>query len=360
MKRRAFVKQSALGAFAASSISTWPAARVQAKIPLGMDAHAVRGMRWQAGQLIDYANGLGMRSLLLNGLDYFESLDNSHLQSLQDRLQAQGMRLYFGVGGLSLNSPSYSDRFGTPTELVREGIRIARIFNTPSVNCRIGSIQDRYTEGGIIARMEEISSVLRSMRSEITDVGIKFAIENHAGDMRSEELLQLVDGVGTDICGVMLDPGNSVWAMENPMNQLEMLGKHVLCTSIRDYRVWPSAGGAHFQWTALGEGSMDFKSYTERMAALCPAAPFHIESISGDAREIPFLTEEFWEGFPDLKASLLLDFFHMVRDGEAMEALVVPEGADKTIFMQNHQKNELKKSAEYLWANCAAIMPRKA
>ena len=222
------------------------------------------------------------------------------------------MSLYFGVGGLSINSPSYSDKFGTPKELIQQGIRMARIFGSPSVNCKIGSIKDRYTDGGIVARMEELIQELRAMRSQIQDAGIKFAVENHAGDMRSEELLSLVETVGTDVCGVMLDPGNSVWTMENPMHQIQKLGKHVLCTSIRDYRIWKSENGATFKWTAIGEGAMDFVKYTEMMSELCPGVPLQIETISSARIEIPFLKTDFWEGYPDLKAAQLLDFFAML------------------------------------------------
>ncbi len=47
----------------------------------------------------------------------------------------------------------------------------------------------------------------------------RYGFENHAGDLRSEELLGLIEQVGTDVCGVMLDPGNALWAMEDPMDQ---------------------------------------------------------------------------------------------------------------------------------------------
>lgn len=362
MKRRDFIAKSTSATISTfAGTNSWASKRDSlptagdAEISLGMDAHAVRAMKWNVSQLTDYAHELKMESLLLNGLNYFEHLEEEYLLSLKKKLGSYGMKLYFGVGGLSINSPSYSPHFGTPTELVRQGIRLAKIFDAPSVNCRIGSIKDRYTDGGIVARMEEIIQVLRSMRPEIADAGIKFAVENHAGDMRSQELLELVEAVGTDICGVMLDPGNSVWAMENPMQQIELLGEHVLCTSIRDYRLWPSVAGATFQWTAIGEGSMDFKLYTQRMVELCPGAPFHIETISGDAREIPFLDDAFWQGYPDLKAYQLLDFFQMLRKGQPIEPLAPPNGGDPQAFAQDQQKEELKKSIEYLRRHCPVV-----
>ena len=327
---------------------------VEAKIPLGMDAHSVRSMRWKAGQLIEYASKLDLETILFNGLNYFESLDETHLKSLKELLDRNSMHMYFGVGGLSINSPSYSSKFGTPKELIRQGIQIAKIFNCSSVNCKIGSIADRYTDGGIIARMEEISSELRSMRSEIQDAGIKFAVENHAGDMRSEEVLQIVEEVGADICGVMLDPGNAVYAMENPMHQIEKLGKYVLCTSVRDYCIWESEHGATFQWTAIGDGSLDVELYTRKLSELCPGVPLNIESISDKQTEIPFLNKDFWQGYPDLKAGDLLDFYNMIRKGKVRKLITPPEGTDANSFAQDQQKKELIKSIEYLRSHCPA------
>ena len=362
MNRRDFSKTAALGAIAAPFISASPKNEKMrylyledTKVPLGMDAHSVSLMRWKADRLIDYAIELKMHSILFNSLAYFDNLDDKYLTGLHQKLKANSMRFHFGVGCLSINSPNYTSRFGSPKDLILHGLRVARIFKTTSVNCKIGNIADRYTDGGIQARMEELINELRAMRSQIQDAGLKFAVENHAGDMRSEEVMQIVEAVGTDICGVMLDPGNSVWAMENPMQQLEKLGRHVLCTSVRDYKIWESEKGATFQWTALGDGTIDFQNYTKRMSELCPDVPLHIETVSNRPNEIPFLTREFWEGYPDLKAADLLDFYQMLRAGEQIEVKEVPEGVDANIFAQKLQHEELRKSIDFLRTHCELI-----
>lgn len=362
MKRRAFTHKTVMAALALPIVtnletpsrlfSTRP---ITPKVPLGIDVHCVRSMNWKAKQLIDYVIGLKVDSILLNGLDYFESLEEAYLQSLKDLLDQNNVSFYFGVGGLSINSPSYTDKFGTPKELISQGIRMAKIFGSPSVNCKIGSTKDRYTDGGIVARMEEIIKELRAMRSQIQDAGIKFAVENHAGDMRSEEVLQVVEAVGKDICGVMLDPGNAVWAMEDPMHQLEKLGKHVLCTSIRDYRIWESENGASLSWTAIGEGAMDFVRYTELMSELCPGVPLQIETISNLRLEIPFLKSDFWDGYPDLKAYHLKEFFAMLRHKDSYEIPINTRLKDSPKAAQKSQKQELLKSIKYLREHCPLI-----
>lgn len=362
MKRRDFAKRTAIGMISASVLSGFdpkgqlpnlPGAGLI--VPLGMDAHAISLMRWNAQQLIEYAIDLKMDSILFNALSYFDTLEEDYLKGLHHRLESNNMSFHFGIGSLSVNSPSFVQRFGTPKELILAGLRVAKIFNTTSVNCKIGSIADRYTDGGIVARMEELIYELRSMRAQIQDAGVKFAVENHAGDMRSEEVLSIVKTVGTDVCGVMLDPGNSVWAMENPMRQIDKLGNHVLCTSVRDYKIWESENGATFQWTALGEGTMDFQHYTKRMSELCPGVPLHIETVSNRQNEIPFFQEDFWKGYPNLKAADLRDFYKMIRTGRPIEILSPPKGVDAQTFGQELQKKELKKSTNYLREHCEFI-----
>ncbi|MFY0653499.1 MAG: TIM barrel protein [Cyclobacteriaceae bacterium] len=349
MKRREFVSKSTMSALALSALPAITPNHLfaaSAKQKIGMDAHAVRAMKWKATKLIDYAISIDADSLLFNGLNYFESLDDKYLKKIKKRLDKNDIKFYFGIGGLSKGSTSFK---GNKTDnLILEGIRVAKIFDSSSVNCKIGSVKDRYTEGGIVQRMDEIINALLSMRQQIQDAGLKFAIENHAGDLRAEEVLQIVQTVGTDICGVMLDPGNSVWSMEDPMEHLQKLGKYALCSSLRDYRIWESENGASFQWTAVGEGSMDYKKYVQRMSELCPQAPLNVESISGRAIEIPFLTKDFWKGYPNLKALEMSDFLARIRKGESIEAYTTPQGKDKTEFEQEQQKKELIKSIKYL------------
>ena len=47
-------------------------------------------MRWKATQLIDYAAELNADALLLNGPQYFKSLDNAYLESLKKKADAKG------------------------------------------------------------------------------------------------------------------------------------------------------------------------------------------------------------------------------------------------------------------------------
>ncbi len=323
-------------------------AAVKPALPLGLDGHAMRGMKWKSLQHIEYAAKLKLDAVLFNGPHYFEALTDSHLKKVKMAADAAGLRIYMGIGGISEGAKSYKATFGNGADTLRQGIRMAKLLGSPVINCRIGNIDDRYSEGGIKARLAEAARSLKAVANEVRDAGLKCAFENHAGDTRSEEILELIDTVGSDVLGVMIDPGNAVWALEDPMLHLQRLAPHVACSSVRDYMVWNSPEGAMFQWTAVGEGQMDVAKYAQTMREKAPGVPMFVESISNSARPIPYLTPEFWDGYPNLKATQMIDFMKLCQQGRALQIQVPPSGMTKKAFDQLHQKSEFENSIRFL------------
>lgn len=361
MNRRKFTQIAGMSAFA---LNTFPlksvtnhfnnGSSVTAKVPLGLCSYSLRTMKLNAKQSIEYAIEHTLDSVQFNTLAVFESLADAHLKMLHKLAKANDIRIYVGAGSICESSPKFSNQYGDARALLAEGIRVASSVGSPIVGVRIGDINDRYSAGGIQPKIKEVVQHLKSMRKPALEAGIKFAFENHAGDMRSNELLSLIEEVGTDICGAFFDPGNALWAMEDPMKALEVLGKHIICTSVRDIMVWGTEDGAVYQWTAVGEGLMDYKYFTKYMGETCPGVPLHIESISNSQRPIPFFKTEFWDGFPDLPAEDIIDFLKLVRIGHPLEIAMPPAGTDQKTFDMNHQENELLKSINYLRKECGA------
>ena len=355
-RREFFLRSAATIAATAAAINPFNAAtavdRNSLNIPLGLDAHSVRAMKWKATELIKFAAEQQLDAVLLNNLAYFESLEESHLLQLKELADRYQLKIHLGAGSICINAAKFSREWGNAERLLDTAIQAASTVGSPIVNVRIGSIEDRYLAGGIQPRVDEAVRVLKACSSRAKDAGIKFGFENHAGDLRSEELLALIEAVGTDVCGVMLDPGNGLWAMEDPMIHLQALARHAVCNSLRDYMVWESADGATFQWTAIGDGLMDVPTYVQTLAGSNPEMPIFVESISNSARPIPFLTEEHWNGFPNLKAAGIKDFLKLLRQGHAIEIDMPAAGSDAKEFEQQHQLAEFRKSINYLRMHC--------
>ncbi len=350
-RREALARMTLLaGAVSTGSLgraATPPPSRMR----LGLDGHSVRAMKWQAPQLIEYAAQQGLDAVLFNGFHYFASLEPAHLREVKALADRKGLAIQVGAGGISVGAVKFRPTYGTPAETLAKGIEIATLLGSPTVNCRVGSIVVRYTDGGIQARLEEVAVTMKAMRTRAEAAGVTFAFENHAGDTRSEEVLGLISDVGSDLCGVMLDPGNSLWAMEDPLEQLQKLGPHVRCMSIRDYMVWESEEGATFQWTAIGEGLMDVPAFTALLRHHCPNVPLFVESISNSPRPIPYLTDAFWAGFPDVKAAGIVDFLALMRKGHPLPLVEPAAGESQSAFDQRHQKSEFERSIRTLRAH---------
>src|SRR5436309_2927954 len=101
-------------------------------------------------------------------------------------------------------------------------------------------------------------------RSLALDLGVKIAVENHAGDMQAWELVTLIEAAGKDYVGANLDSGNAAWTLEDPLESLEILGPFAATTSLRDSMIWETPDGAKVQWTAMGEGVVDWQAYFDR------------------------------------------------------------------------------------------------
>lgn len=348
MNRRSFL--TGVGAAATTALvarSSAAASPATPKIKLGIDNFAVRAMQWKAPALIDYAASLRLDTLLISDLDAFESLEEAKLKEVRRQADAAGIALYLGSWSICPTSKSFRPNRGTAEEHLRLGIRSAKTLGSPVFRVVLGNMEDRKTEGGIQARIADTVKVLKACRREALDAGIKIAVENHAGDMHSWELLQLIESAGRDFVGANIDSGNAAWTLEDPMDVLERLGPVTVCSSLRDNMIWEVAEGAAVQWTAAGDGLIDWKTFASRWRALCPQVPIMIETISGSQRTFPYKQAEFWTHY-DKRPAALAKFEALAKRGKPLQAFRAPPGEEGRKANQIFQKAEIEKSITYL------------
>ncbi len=349
LTRRDIVKTLAL-ASAALGANTHAKERTASSPPrllLGIDNFAVRAFGWDADQLIDYAAKLQVDSLFISDLKPFKSHDDAYLGGLRKRATDLGLRLYLGSWSICPTSVSFRKDWGTAEEHLALGIRMAQALGSPVFRCILGNGRDRLSEGGIRARIADTVKVLKAERSRALDAGIKIAVENHAGDMQAHELVDLIEAAGPDYVGANLDPGNAAWTLEDPVVNLEIVGKYTACTSVRDTMVWTTDDGAMARWTAMGEGVVDWEKYFRIFARLCPTVPVHVETISQYQKSIPFEKADFWKPYPEARGSDLAAFIAMAKKGKPIERYKPPEGVDRKEAQRAYQKSELERSLTY-------------
>jgi sugar phosphate isomerase/epimerase len=345
--RRTFLSSTAavLAAATARAQTAAPSGQAPVILPrpvaLGFDNFSLRAYVWKAPRLLEYATTVGADSVFVSDLESFESLEEPALRKLRDDAAARNLAIHVGTWSVCPTSKAFRAQNGTAEEQLSRAIRTARLLGSPVVRVVLGTWEDRLTPGGIGRHIDSLVAVLKGGRSQALDAGLKIAVENHAGDMRAEELAALVEMAGRDFVGVNYDSGNSLWTLENPVDALETLAPYIVTTSLRDGVITEIPTGCRVKWTAMGDGQVDFLRFMPRFAELCPGVPIHIETISGVGRDIPFLEDQFWTAWPRLEGQGLARFLRLVR----RKAPVAPTTTRPNEAAE--QKRELERSLTY-------------
>lgn len=350
LSRRGWLRGAAA---VAAGLPAVPGAAAQAPvrrrgIPLGFDNFAVRALRWDARQLVDHAVQLACDSVFITDFRPFAGRhDDAALGDLRRYAADREVAIVLGSWSICPSSPSFKPDWGTAEEHLALGIRMARALGSPAFRVILGSVADRLTPGGIAARIADTVAVLRAVRPRARDAGVKIAVENHAGDMHSRELLRLVEEAGPDCVGVNFDSGNACWTLEDPVAALARLAPHVVTTSLRDTMLWETPGGVTARWTALGEGCTDLPAFFDLLAEKCPGVTAHVETISGATKSFACFAAEFWRGYPEARAEDFAAFLTLAKRGRPLEPFRLPEGPGRAEAEQRHQLGELERSIRH-------------
>jgi sugar phosphate isomerase/epimerase len=346
LSRRNFTKT--ISCLAGSGIASLSGKETKSqRLLLGFDNFSIRALGWKAPRLIEYAAKHKVDSLLFSDLDVYETHDIGYLKEIKQEIEKQKIILHAGTGGICPTSKSFKDKYGNAEDHLRLLIKVAEGVGSSVARCYLGSSKDRKTEGGIRVHMASTIETLKKVRKQALDSGVRIAVENHAGDMHSKELVELIEKAGPDFVGATIDTGNSTWTLEDPVETFRNLSPFAVCSGIRDSMVWPSEKGVKVQWTAMGEGCVNMNILFKEWGERCPETPVQIETISGFAREFPYLEKDFWPPYSTIRADDYSRFLALARKGKTLSPFSAPEGLDKKKAQQDYQLAELEKSFSY-------------
>ena len=316
-------------------------------LKLGFDNFSVRALGWKADQLIDFAAEQKVDTILFSDLDVYENHEEAYLKDLKAKADGLGIEIQAGTGGICPSAHRFSDKWGSAEEHLKLTLRVAHTLGSKAARCYQGFGADRQSEGGLQARMKDTVKVCKAVKEYAMDLGVKIAIENHAGDMQGWQLKDLIEAAGPDYVGATIDSGNATWTLEDPLVNLEILAPYVVSSGIRDSMVWEIEDGASVQWTAMGEGNTNMKRYVERFAELCPNAPLQLEIISGFSKAFPYLKADFWKGYEDIRGPEFASFLKLAKSGKTIPSFSPPEGADRAAAEKAYQRDQLIRSIRY-------------
>lgn len=149
---------------------------------------------------------------------------------------------------------------------------------------------------------------------------MKMAIENNK-DLRSPDILELIDRIQSEYVGVCVDLGNSYALMEDPVDIARAFAKFAFSCHIKDQILKSSEHGFQLFDAPLGTGVVQLGRAISALKQYQPGLRLNLETMTRDAIEVPYLEDEYWVTMDDLPGIDLIRTLRTVRDNEPDEPL---------------------------------------
>lgn len=319
MQRRTLISSLALASLAAAQTPPREEKKM-APVRLGIDLFSIRSQGWSAFQMLDYAAKQQAKVVHFSELRFLGSLDDGSLDKVSAYAANLGIECEVGMRSVCKTSKAFNPNDGPLEEQFNNGLRIAKRLKSPILRCFLGTLEDRKGPRSIEYHIDVTSTFLRSMKSRVQDLGLKIAIENHAGDMQARELKLLIEESGKDFVGACIDSGNPCWVLEDPKLTLETLAPYVLTSHVRDSSVWRTPEGIQVQWVRSGEGNVGLDQFIRRYAELCPGRALSAEVICIPSRNYAIYDPNFWGPYKTVPAWEFSRFLQIADSGKPLPA----------------------------------------
>ncbi|HBY60262.1 MAG TPA: sugar phosphate isomerase/epimerase [Solibacterales bacterium] len=316
MNRRHFLS-CALGAAGAARLTA-----AEPRFPLGLNTYCLRSLRWPDAKLLEYAASLKLDAIFLQDSLDPKAMEAGHWKTV--RAQARDLGLHLETGGGSI-LPKAPEVFGDTVNTLRKHIERAAALGSPLVRSVIASQRSALAPGSVPQTIETVVKVLRAVRTQAMDAGLKIALETHK-DLQAWEFKELVEAAGKEYVGVLLDTGNPLFAMEHPLTTIETLGPYALTFHLQDAVVYEHKRGIAVQCVPVGEGVNDFKAILSAVRDRCPKVAVYVKPITGRPPAVLAIhDEEYWKMYPRARAPEFARFLALAKAGHPYDGHVMVE-----------------------------------
>ncbi|HYL74082.1 MAG TPA: TIM barrel protein [Bryobacteraceae bacterium] len=292
-----------------------PAAAAPRQWLLGINTYCLRFERWNDRALFDYCAKQKLDAIFLQDSLDPGVMDPKHWAEVRAWSKEVGLHLETGGGAIL---PKTADQIPRVVATLRKNIERAAAMGSSIVRALLAG--DRYSmpdTGPVEPHVETALKILREVRSQAMDAGLKIGIENHK-DLQAWQTRQLIETAGKEFVGSYLDTGNPVFVAEDTRTTLEELGPYAVTFHLRDSVVYEQPDGVAVQWVPLGEGTVDFKALVARAADILPQGVYiYCKPITARPPVvIPVYSQEFWtKWFPRARSRDLARFLALAKHG---------------------------------------------
>ncbi|HEY3741890.1 MAG TPA: TIM barrel protein, partial [Bryobacteraceae bacterium] len=250
--------------------------------------------------------------------------------------------------------PKTPEGFEKSVKTLEQNITRAKGLGSPIVRCLLAGERATMPPLPLEQNLETAVKILRAVRSQAMDAGVKIAIENHK-DIQAFETRRVIETAGKEFVGSYLDTGNPVFVLEDPLTTVEELGHLAVCVHLRDSVIYEHPRGVAVQWVPLGEGVVDFKRIVAKVREICPPLYIYIKPITGRPPAIlPYLEDSFWTPNTTERSRDLARFIALAKKGHPYERPMVIEdlpgvkAPDAFVAaIQYQQREHMERSVEY-------------
>lgn len=202
---------------------------------------------------LDRAKALGVDGVSLESC-FFPSFDEGFLKELRAKLDDYGFDRVYAWG-----HPDGLERGKNPDAFkdMMDSIPRAKLIGADVMRVCGSSLMFRHEPHepqikALVAQFKEAMKVA-------DEYGIKIANENHI-DYTADEMLTMIEGVGSPNFGINFDTGNFLRLLDDPVAGMEKLAPHTFATHIKDLVVNPGAKATDwffFSGVPVGRGLID-------------------------------------------------------------------------------------------------------
>jgi len=212
---------------------------------IGVPGHAPR-RALTVLELLERAYSLGVEVLQVADNLPLHELSKAQLDAFSSRVGELGLAVEVGTTGIA---PAHLESY----------LLLAKRVNSALLRVVIAQ------KGRDLAANEAIA-ILKPQRSAFERAGVMLAIENHE-KFSSDELVHVVEELGTDWAGICLDTVNSFGALEGPAIVVEKLGPFTVNLHVKDFAVRRAEHmmGFEIEGRPVGQGQLDVPWLLERL-----------------------------------------------------------------------------------------------
>jgi hypothetical protein len=226
-------------------------------------------------------------------------------------------------------------------------------MGSPIVRALLASDRKSMPPGPVEKHIETTVKILKEVRSQVMDAGLKIGIENHK-ELQAWETRQLIEAAGKEFVGSYLDTGNPVFVFEDPWTTVEELAPYAVTFHLRDSVVYEHPDGIAVQWVPLGEGTVDFKALVAHARKLIPeGARIYCKPITARPPVVlPLFDQDFWTWFPRARARDMARFVALAKRGKPYDKPMVVEDVPGRAeayaeALKFQQKEHMERSLDY-------------